>query len=197
MISTQYVAGVATTILVWLAVDLWKGRRVAGKRYGSMKTDRVQLVPFELVAVREDDHGNPQPEVHEFTARPCSDAGDLAALAEAGTEGTELLRAMIRMIKKIVVDYDGVPERWTPEPVKKPANAKASYVEKFRGPDEQLYPMEEAERFTNPKVGSSRRRLMHLLLKDEARVELKDLAEVMQDMMAAAASRPTTARSPS
>ena len=170
---------------------------MAGKRYGSMKAGQVELVPFELVALREDDHGVPQPEVHEFVARPRTDAGDLAAMSAAGSEGTVLMRVMVNMIKKIVVNDDGVPEQWTPEPVKKPANAKASYVEKFRGPDGQLYPMEDADRFTAVTAGSSRRRLMHLLLEDDATVEVADLAEIMQDMMAVAAGRPTTARSPS
>lgn len=179
---------------------------MAGKRYGSMEPERVELVPFELVAMRENKlTGEPEPEVHEFTARPVSDAGDLVSMAVAQNsgDGAKVAAVIARMIKKVVVNGDGTPSQWSAEEVN-PLNPETAtpaefeaHVAEYYGPDGQRYRMdgEERAKFEDIANGSSRRRLLHLLYEDEATVKMTDVAEIMKDMMGKAADRPTTAPS--
>jgi hypothetical protein len=179
---------------------------MAGKRYGSMAPEKVELVPFELVAMRENEMtGEPEPEVHEFTARPVSDAGDLVAmaLAQESGDGTKVAAVVSRMIKKVVVNGDGTPSQWSAkeinplDPEKATAAEFEAHVAEYHGPDGQRYRMdgEERAKFEDIANGSSRRRLLHLMYEDEATVRMEDIAEIMKDMMGKASGRPTTAPS--
>jgi hypothetical protein len=189
-----YLLGLATGLLA-AAVYQSRGHAMSGKRYGTLRKEPIEIVEFELLAMREDADGEPQPEWHKFAARPQTDAGDLAAFAFAGDDGGRLMGIVVKMIRKMVINNDGVPEKWTPEPVDKPKNATEKYEDKFRAPDGKLMTMEHAEQFTAIEAGSSRRRMMHLLLEDDAAVDIQDVAEIMKDMMGIAAGRPTTAPS--
>jgi hypothetical protein len=168
---------------------------MSGKRYGTLRTEPIEPVDFELLAMSEDDNGNPVGVYHQFTARPQTDAGDLAAFAFAGDDGARLMGVVLKLIRKMVINNDGVPEKWTGEPVERPKNAGADYVEKFRAPDGKLMPMSQVGQFTDPASGSSRRRMMHLLMESEEAVDINDLSEIMKDLMTIAAARPTTAPS--
>jgi hypothetical protein len=168
---------------------------MSGKRYGRLRAEPIALVDFELQAMREDSTGEPREEWHEFTARPQSDAGDLAALSATGDDGLAQMNIVVKMIKKMVINSDGVPEQWQPTELDAPDPLPEDYEPKFRGPDGELYPMDQAIKFTEPAKGSSRRRLMHLLFEDEATVDINDLSEMLKDMMGKASGRPTTAPS--
>jgi hypothetical protein len=168
---------------------------MSGKRYGKLRAEPIPLVDFELQAMRENGAGEPQEEWHEFTARPQSDAGDLAALSATGDDGLAQMNVVVRMIKKMVINSDGVPEQWQPTELNAPDPLPEDYEPKFRGPDGNIYPMDQAVKFTEPHKGSSRRRLMHLLYEDEATVDINDLSEMLKDMMGKASGRPTTAPS--
>lgn len=177
-----------------IVTDKIKENLMSGKRYGKSR-ERVALVDFELQAMREDDHGEPHEEWHAFTARPNSDAGDLAELSASGSDGMAQMNVVVRMIKKMIINSDGVPAQWEPIELNAPDPLPEDYEPKFRGPDGELYPMDQAIKFTEVSKGSSRRRLLHLLYVDEATVDINDLAEMLKDMMGAASGRPTTAQS--
>jgi hypothetical protein len=191
---------VANLIVIGFAIEIMLHKikerlTMSGKRYGRLRAEPIALVDFELQAMREDSTGEPREEWHEFTARPQSDAGDLAALSATGDDGLAQMNIVVKMIKKMVINSDGVPEQWQPTELTAPDPLPEDYEPKFRGPDGQLYPMDQAVKFTDPGVGSSRRRLMHLLFEDEATVDINDLSEMLKDMMGKAAGRPTTAPS--
>lgn len=65
-------------------------------------------------------------------------------------------------------------------------------VRKFRGPDGQLYPLSEAERFLKPEAGSSRRRWRALMEEDDdAVVDGEALGKLFEWLVGLAAGRPT------
>lgn len=168
---------------------------MSGKRYGTLRAEPIEPVDFELLAHGEDDDGNPVPVWHQFTARPQTDAGDLAAFAFAGDDGNRLMSVLIKLIRKMVINNDGISEKWTAEPVERPENAGPDYVEKFRAPNGKLMAMDHAGDFADPALGSSRRRMLHLLLESDEVVEMEDLSEIVKDLMSIAAARPITAPS--
>jgi hypothetical protein len=168
---------------------------MSGKRYGTLRTEPIEPVDFELLAHGEDEDGNPVPIWHQFTARPQTDAGDLAAFAFAGDDGSRLMSVLIKLIRKMVVNNDGISEKWTGEPLERPENAGADWVEKFRAPDGTLMTMDRLAEFSDPSLGSSRRRMLHLLMESDEVVEMEDLSEIVKDLMSIAAARPITAPS--
>jgi hypothetical protein len=65
-------------------------------------------------------------------------------------------------------------------------------IRKFRGPDGQLYPLAEAERFLKPEAGSSRRRWRALMEEDDdAEVDGEALGKLFEWLVGLAAGRPT------
>jgi hypothetical protein len=65
-------------------------------------------------------------------------------------------------------------------------------IRKFRGPDGQLYPLSEAERFLKPEAGSSRRRWRTLMEEDDdAVVDGEALGKLFEWLVGLAAGRPT------
>lgn len=182
------------------------------KRYGSAPA-QVKPFEFEFVLYRDTNAqgeaiGRPEgvaepedveprddlrPELHEFTAMPRIDAGQLIRLlASVEREDTGvMLDALSRQIRKVLSDKDGTPVGWAPQPMPKVDGEPL----RFRGPDGELYSFTDQaviEKFTAFGSGSSRRRWSHLLLDDDhVSVEIDDLATLAQDLIGASANRPT------
>lgn len=165
-----------------------------GKRYG-VNLRKVKPLPFEFAIYREGADEDAEPEVHEFTAMPRLDAGQLIRLLtgvdKADENPGDMLGALSESIRKVLDDKDGTPQRWTVEQLPEVEGQPRS----FRGPDGVIYPMTDREaidRFTAFEAGSSRRRWAHLLFEDEqVLVEMEDLVELAQDLIQAGSDRPT------
>jgi hypothetical protein len=162
------------------------------KRYGSTDT-KAEPYPFELVAARENDQGEMVPEIHQFTAYARADAGDLMRLVAGGVNAGN---AIGRMLTGYMANNDGlVKAQWTVEPLtRSPYDTNQHDEDKFRGPDGELYPMDEVSRFEDPALWTSRRRYNALLDSEDTYVNINDLVELAKDLMAVAAGRPTTAQ---
>lgn len=169
---------------------------MAGKRYGT-KMRKVSPVPFEFELYR-DTPGEDEPvsEVHEFTAMPRIDAGQLIRLLTGVDKSEEnpggMLDALSESVRKVLSDKDGTPQHW--RPVALPRDGEGGPTS-FRGPDGAIYPFSDTaaiEKFEAFEAGSSRRRWAHLLFDDEQiAVDLEDLVEVAQDMISEGTGRPT------
>lgn len=165
---------------------------MSGKRYSMVDPNTAKPTPFEIQLWRDG-----QAEVHEFTACPVTDIGAVMMFSSSGDDGEMKARALMRMMSRMLLNTDGVPAQWSPEPLAKPKNAGLNWQPKFRGPDGKLYPLSEQGQFTDPKVGSSRRRWDYLMFEDDGvAVDAGLLSEIVQDMIATAADRPTHASSP-
>lgn len=166
-----------------------------GKRYGSQRRE-VKPLPFEFAIYRDTpDADEPVAEVHEFTALPRLDAGQLIRLLTGVDRAQEnpgdMLYALSEGIRKSLSDKDGTPQHWRPAPMPKVDDEPL----RFRGPDGDLYEFTDQaaiDKFTAFEAGSSRRRWAHLLFDDEqVAVPLEDLVELAQDMIEAGSGRPT------
>jgi hypothetical protein len=162
-----------------------------GKRYG-VKLRKVTPMPFEFAIHRE---GADEPEVHEFTAMPRLDAGQLIRLLtgvdKADENPGDMLGALSESVRKVLDDKDGTPQRWTVEQLPVVDGQPPS----FRGPDGVIYPVSDRKAidgFLAFSAGSSRRRWAHLLFDDDGvLVEIEDLVELAQDLIQAGSDRPT------
>ncbi len=189
--------------LVWLATGvIWvvvycreedrKGLTMAGKRYYAANPEKLPITEFELVVWRDGVE-----ETHEFKARPQADAGAMMQFSRSGEDGEAKAEAVFRMMSKMLMNTDGVPAQWSPRPVPKPKNAGPDYQPKFRAPsapsgDGKLHPMSEAERWTDPARGSSRRRWDYLMFEDrDVTVDIGVVSEILEDLVGAAAGLPT------
>jgi hypothetical protein len=168
---------------------------MAGKRYGARLAE-VKPLPFEFELYRDHpEHDDPVAEVHEFTAMPRLDAGQLIRLLtgvdSAESNPGDMLHALSEGIRKALSDKDGTPQHWRPTALPKVEDKPLS----FRGPDGQFYPFTDQaaiEKFSAFDAGSSRRRWAHLLFDDEqVSVPLEPLVELAQDLIEAGSGRPT------
>lgn len=163
---------------------------MAGKRYGQGTNKTIAPVPFELVLYRDSVE-----ETHEFTAVPAIDMASVTKLVDQGDLAGKA-QAIMRMMARLLINTDGVSASWAPTPLPRPKNAGPTYQVKFRGPDGKLYPLDRAGEFTDPAKGSSRRRWNYLMFEDEGVVvHMETLVEIMEDLVSAAADRPTPALS--
>jgi hypothetical protein len=143
--------------------------------------------PFRVVGLRWDEE-----DPHEFTAVRKADALMAVRFMSLGEdEVAELLRLCTMLIGKTLDNTDGVPVQWHPEQLPKPADAGDDWEPKFRGPDGELHPMGEAEKFTDYAVGSSRRRWTALLVDNEFTVEIEVLVDITKDLIALSTGNPT------
>jgi len=184
-------------LIWWMAalVTALNDRRpiMSGKRYHTRNPSQIPPEPFELEVWR-----NGKSEIHEFVARPQADAGATLMFTTSGEDGERKAQAVFRMMSRMLRDDDGVPAQWVPEPLPKPGNAGANWQPKFRGPDGKLYTMDKAPQFTEPAKGSSRRRWDHMMFEDDGvTVDIEVIGEILEDLVAVAAERPTVGSSPS
>jgi hypothetical protein len=156
-----------------------------GKTYDSLNQATVTRLPFNLRVFR-----NGEPEIHGFTAAPVMDLGSILLFTSGKDEDGG--QALLRLMRVNLVDDDGVPADWRPTIIDRPANAGPNWQPKFRAPDGTLHPMGEAERWTDPQAGSSRRRWNILMFEDDGVTVSADVVtEIVKDLMAGAAGLPT------
>jgi hypothetical protein len=132
-------------------------------------------------------------ERHEFLAEPRFDWQNLRGLMHMMDsrrgEGISMqaLTQIDRLIRRSLVNTDGVPERWVPKVVSEPG--KEPWFTDPQGDHctADMLPLYEAF-----DQGSSRRRWMHLMdHDDDVTVKAEQIVDLMQDLMEVAARRPT------
>lgn len=183
-----------TVVCEWLINT--RSTPMAGKRYGTPQSTRLpEPWPFELVASLDDED-----EVHEFTAvRQVDRLLGAQFTGYAPEEAHKQVNLLIKLIAKTLDDKDGTPTTWAPLQLPLPPATPGEHVHvpKFRGPDGELYEMEHAEKFAAFEAGSSRRRFIALCGDQDRTVQAEDLGEVVRDLIAVSAGRPTVASRPS
>lgn len=157
----------------------------APKRSGG---DDLPTHEFTMIFVRDGVN-----EEHEFTARPRLGWGDIAALlpvAGGGGEGsTQALKQIDRLIRRSLVDNDGTPEKWQPRVV----TPDDEYAEPwFTAPNGDHCPLDLLPGFEAFDAGSSRRRWVHLMERDDdVTIEPEQIMDLVNDLMEVASERPT------
>jgi hypothetical protein len=121
-------------------------------------------------------------EEHTFRARVSLDLPTLiSAIGEADRHPERAVSGLLRIVVKMLDNKDGVPAQWEPEPLPLPDPLPEGHdgEVRFRGPDGELYLLEEAAKFTAFEAGSSRRRWLHLIEEDdEIEVHRDDLMDL-------------------
>jgi hypothetical protein len=148
------------------------------------------LEDFDFTILRDD-----EPETHHFQARVVSDVATLmVTLTNTEKHPERSMSGLMLMIAKMLYNKDGVPARWTPEPLPAPEDdpdAEPMIRDPLNG---ELIPAsaENINRLTAFEAGSSRRRWLYLMNEDdEAIVQQDDLMELFRWLVGLAAKRPT------
>ena len=155
------------------------------------RTTPVAREPFEVTFMRDD-----EPEVHTFQARAVTDTAGIAHTLKVAEKHPErALPGMLRMISKMLDNKDGTPATWVATPLPREHQEDDAEDDRpivFRGPDGELYPMSEAEKFLEFVAGSSRRRWLYLMEEDdEVTVDGDTLTKLFEWLVGLAAGRPT------
>ena len=195
----------ATALVVTVLLSIWAGngiqrlmdhlgRPMSGKRYGKPQSTRLpEPWPFELMASRDDED-----EVHAFTAvRQVDMLLGARFTGYTPEEAHKQVDLLVRVISKTLDDKDGTPATWSAVQLPIPHDAGEDFRPKFRGPDGELYEMEHVEKFAAFAAGSSRRRFIALCGDQERTVQAEDLGNIVRDLIAVSAGRPTGASAPS
>lgn len=150
---------------------------------------RENIVPPPLVEFSIDFVRDGVSEVHEFAARPRMSYGDTVGLIKNQDNDSGTLPFLDRLIRRSLVNDDGVPAKWAPE----------FEDGEFTAPDGSKHPSAELAQFTTFEAGSSRRRWAYLLDKDDdVEVEIEQIVAVFEYLTSAASeARPTKRSSPS
>jgi len=142
-------------------------------------------------------------ELHEFKAIPRTSYGDMIGIVKNQNDDPgKALAYLDRMIRRLLVDTDGVPELWAPtiqeEQIKvdskKQTTAPTELVREryFLDPDGNRQPESALPKFEAFEAGSSRRRWAHLLwVDDDVEIELSQVTDLFEWLASEAAGRPT------
>lgn len=162
------------------------------KEFGKLDLTPVKTLEFGLKVIV-----NGETVRHEFRAQPRVSANDMINVAKAERDPAGSMIALRNIIRRCLLDDDGVPARWRPdalserpEPVtvewpavsagdlelpgthngigQLPADAEPE--DWFEGPDGMFYRMTDAEaleKFDERAAGSSRRRWDYLIDRDD------------------------------
>lgn len=188
-------------------------RNAMRKTYGPEQPREIPEVPFSLRVEHEDPATSERTiRIHDFIGKPDPSSGDYARFSLAGDspDSSAMMRCLMDILPRMIANNDGVPAQWEYEEL--PTGARGTGVQaaggevgvivtdlperepRFRGPDGQIYPASERKRFEDFDAGSSRRRLYNLMFVDpDARVQMSTVTEIMKDLFAEAAGRPTSA----
>lgn len=164
------------------------------KSFGNDTPDVVERQEFELKYLVDEEMKS-----QTFGIIPRMSGGDLAGMAWSNKVDPEQSASrMINLISKLADNRDGdVKAKWEFKPaVQKPGDDRPM----FRGPDGELYPMEDSdallELWNDHSTWTSRRRWQHLMNQDdEAIVNLADIVKVVEWVIGLAADRPTQPQS--
>jgi hypothetical protein len=149
--------------------------------------EEPHVIPFSVGFVRGEGD-NAVEETHEFDARPRVSYGDTIGLIRgngSNEDDAKALKTLDRSIRRMLVDDDGTPARWTPTFTGKT----------FEGPDGNTYPVSELNTFTAFDAGSSRRRWVALMDDDDETlsVEVGQVLEVFEYITEQAAEQAAAA----
>lgn len=139
---------------------------------------------------------NEEMQREEFQIIPRASGGDIVGILRAIDVAPEKsVSRLISILAKVMDNKDGlVKASWKLEPLEKVEDREAS----FRGPDGEIYPMTDTEaiaKFNDKANWTSRRRWDYLLNEDDdAIVELDDLTEIAEWVIALSTERPTQPR---
>jgi hypothetical protein len=179
------------------------------------KTPEARRETFAVEVKRDD-----KVEQHEFTAKAQSDMASLSMAIKSDADALGALQGMLRVIRKGLVDDDGVPANWKPLapqvdpaapsddepdegfvgqlPVSMPEPDGQDYEDYdepeavFVAPDGSHQPFSELDRYTDFAAGSSRRRWTYLMESDEdVVVEASVLKGMFEKIVRLGANRPT------
>lgn len=146
-------------------------------------------VPFAMIFIRDGVE-----ERHEFVANPTmgwQDVRGLIPLMGGKADDQALSQAAIRVVDRLIGrsldNTDGTPEKWRP-------NVVDGF---FTAPNGDHTAVELLPGFESFDAGSSRRRWVHLMEKDDdITVEPDQIVALMADLLEVAANRPTTRSAP-
>lgn len=159
---------------------------------GAKQAQRLdEAFPFRLTGIRFDEE-----ETHEFVAtRKADTIMALRFMSISDDRVGELAQLAVLLIGKTLDNKDGVPVQWSPEALPRPDDwddeTRGKWEPKFRGPDGELHPMDQAEKFTEFSAGSSRRRWEALLVDNQFQSELEVLVEITKDLVELSTGNPT------
>lgn len=179
---------------------------------GAAKSATIERHTFGLKVDR-----NGVDEIHKFTVAPrLTIAEMILAVASQSGNGLGAVEGILRMVKRNLVNDDGVPAKWSPEPLPQDttpamvvssvegwpeASGELATVEQpereeaYRGPDGAIYPLSDEQtlaKFSAYDAGSSRRRWIYLIEQDDdVTVDADDLVEMSRWLIGLAANRPT------
>jgi hypothetical protein len=124
-------------------------------------------------------------ETHEFTARPRMSYADTVGLVK-NQKGPLALPFLDRMVRRSLIDDDGTPVKWEPEPVDG----------KITAPDGTEVDIADTVNYQAFEAGSSRRRWVHLMeTDDDVEIELEQIMQVFEYLVSEAAEGRPTSRS--
>lgn len=152
-----------------------------------------ETADFELVAYWDD-----EPVKFVFTIRLNSSNADIIQvlkLQSLGSKDEEIVPLVMRLLRKMMVDNDGVSSRWNLQDALIKPKEKGAIPSSYRGPDGKIYELTDdatLDKFQKVENGSSRRRWIHLMEEeDDLTVEAEDVMEVLQWAVSEASNRPT------
>lgn len=162
------------------------------KTYGPEQVREIPEVGFDLNVEHELADGTRELRTHHLIGRPDPSSGDFARFTKAAAAGgAEIVDALMAILPRMIDNSDGVSATWE---YRELDPAPGEEEPRFYGPDGQLHPVSDREKFDAFEVGSSRRRLYHLLFEDpDARVQIQTVVEIMKDLFAEGSGRPTSA----
>jgi hypothetical protein len=128
---------------------------------------------------------------HTFRARPRMTYKRIREVMKAQRGGgIESLTVFENMIRRALLDDDGVPAKWEPEYEGKGKERR------LVGPGGDLLPIEDLPDLQALEAGSSRRRWQHLMdVDDELEVELEEIQAAYETLVEAVSDRPTQSSS--
>lgn len=150
--------------------------------------EQAPLVDFTVDFVRDSTDDDDQPvkvvETHEFTARPQMAYGDVLGMVANEGDG-KALEFLDRLIRRCILNTDGVPEKWRPRIVE----------DHFTAPNGDHTHVDDLPKFEHFDTGSSRRRWAQLLAAADVVVEFAQITAIMEYLTEQASERPTSPRS--
>lgn len=159
---------------------------------GGKPRDLVDAKPIRLVAYLDE-----EPISLDFMVRPGQVNNEAIQVIKHQLSGSnnQILMTVMRMIRKMMIDSDGVSVRWNFADSIIEAKKKDEDPSAFRGPDGKIYELadsEAIEKFQKVENGSSRRRWHHLMEEDDdLSIEVDDLMDILQWSIEEASNRPT------
>lgn len=155
--------------------------------FGPSEVPNYKRVPIEFRYLRNEDIETQRFQVIAKTMDIGAANRIMQLVAHAEHDPTaegQVLLSMVSMIAKFMDDKDGTPTNWSPVELARKKNEEPDAPLRFRAPDGRIHPMDKAPDFLAIRAGSSRKRWLHLMNKDEdASVEMESLTKLLEFLM--------------